>query len=68
MKKHINLRIVLWVLYLSLFLTIAAIMVAAPEFLAGETTSLGEILCGANIGLGIANLGYAIFDTKHGGR
>ena len=51
MKKYINLRTLMSLLYLVTFIFLAVLMVSFPQALSAEPTMLGGVLCGANIGM-----------------
>lgn len=64
MKKYINLRTFMSLLYLLTFIFLAVLMNHFPQALSGEPTILGAILCGTNIGMATVLFIDAIRSSK----
>ena len=67
MKKYINLRTFMSLLYLLTFIILAVLMVSFPQTLSAEPTMLGGVLCGAfskTIGMATFLLIDAVRSTK----
>lgn len=64
MKKYINLRTFMSLLYLLTFIFLAVLMNHFPQVLSAEPTILGAILCGTNIGMATVLFIDAIRSSK----
>lgn len=64
MKKYINLRTFMSLLYLLTFIILAILIVGFPQALYDEPTMLGAVLCGTNVGMGIVMFIDAILRSK----
>lgn len=64
MKKYINLRTFMSLLYLLTFIFLAVLMNHFPQALSAKPTITGAILCGANIGMATVLFIDAIRSSK----